>query len=521
MALTNPVRRVAVIGAGPSGLAAAKYARSKYPSGGQAANQVLRYLLAEKSFDQIDVFEQRSSVGGAWNYSPNSSKIEKSVPIPHTNPHEPVEPPTWIAGVDGASEAVFVSPLYDRLETNIPKDLMRFAEKPFPADAQLFPKHRTVKQYLEDYAEDIRSLIQFETQVVRVTLKDPMLSTWSLTASNLHTDAGVTRTYDAVVVASGHFNVPYLPEIPGIEAWDAAYPGTISHSKLYDSTGPFREKKVVVVGNSASGLDIGSQVNEVSKGKVIVSQKSESYLASSTSGDKLIQLEIVEFLTPGPHCRSIRFSNGQVEEFVDAIIFCTGYFYSYPFLESLQPPVVTHGWRTMNVYQQLFYIDHPTLAFPVLSQRVIPFPVAENQAAAFSRVWSGRLRLPSKAAMQEWERSETAQKGDGKEFHLLPFPMDANYLNYLYEWVALAEPRDGLDNHGHGKHGTYWGEREKWMRARFPDIRKAFVERGDQRSRITKLAEVGFSFEAWKQEQEQEQKEKEKEKESNSRCGNL
>ncbi|KAJ5182966.1 hypothetical protein N7492_000582 [Penicillium capsulatum] len=504
MALTNPVRRVAVIGAGPSGLAAAKYAGLQRSSVDQVANRSLRYLLAEKSFDQIDVFEQRSSVGGAWNYSPSSSKTGKSTPVPHLNPHEPVEPPTWIGQGDGTREAVFVSPLYDRLETNIPKELMRFVDQPFPADTQLFPKHHAVKQYLEDYAEDTRSLIQFETQVVKVALNDPHLSTWDLTTRNLHTDVGVTRTYDAVVVASGHYNVPYLPEIPGIEAWDRAYPDSISHSKFYDSPDSFQDKKVVVVGNSASGLDIGAQINEVSKGKVLVSQKSESYLAVSAPGNKLIYPEILGFLPPEMHNRGIRFANGHVEEFVDAVVFCTGYFYSYPFLESLQPPVVTHGWRTQNVYQQLFCIDHPTLAFPALAQRVIPFPIAENQAAVYARVWSGRLQLPSKSAMQAWEQAEVLTKGDGKEFHLLPFPLDANYLNYLYDWAASAEPRDGLENHGRGRQCTLWGEREKWMRARFPDIRRAFVQRGDQRSHITTLAELGFSFEAWKQEQEQE-----------------
>jgi cation diffusion facilitator CzcD-associated flavoprotein CzcO len=170
-----------------------------------------------------------------------------------------------------------VSPLYDLLETNIPKELMRYSDQEWPSEAQLFPKHRTVKQYLEDYAKDVKSFIQFETQVLDVKLKDAGLSTWDLTAKDLSTGAKTTRTYDAVVVASGHFTVPYLPGTPGIEAWDTSYPGIISHSKFYDSPEDFRDKKVVVVGSSASGLDIGAQINEVSKGKVLASQKSESF----------------------------------------------------------------------------------------------------------------------------------------------------------------------------------------------------------------------------------------------------
>jgi cation diffusion facilitator CzcD-associated flavoprotein CzcO len=458
----------------------------------------LRYLLAENHFDRIDVFEQRSSVGGAWNYSPSTTKIGLSTTVPHLNPHEPLEKPIWIDQTQGTREANFVSPLYDRLETNIPKDLMRYSDKAWPADAQLFPKHPTVKQYLEEYAEDIKSHIQFETQVLNVSLQDAALSTWNITTKNLQTGNDTTGTYDAVVVASGHFTVPYVPDISGIKTWDTLYPGVISHSKFYDSPEHFQGKKVVVVGSSASALDIGAQINEFSKGNLLVSQRSESWMAAPSADDKVICPEIVEFLPPATHDRGIRFANGLIEEHIDAIVFCTGYFYSYPFLSSLNPPTVTHGWRTMNVYQQLFYIEHPTLVFPVLSQRVIPFPMAENHAALFSRAWSARLTLPSKKEMKAWEKAEIDAKGDGKKFHLLPYPMDADYLNFLYDWAQNATPRPGLSNNGQGKLGTWWGERERWMRALFPDIRRAFVQRGNDRGEVKTLAELGFIFEEWK-----------------------
>lgn len=378
---------------------------------------------------------------------------------------------------------------------------MRYSDKPFPSEAQLFPKHHTVKEYLEDYARDVKSLIYFETQVSDVRLKQSEGAIWELETTDLQTGRSSIRTYDAVVVASGHFTVPHIPDIAGIEVWNRSNPEAISHSKFYDSPEAFRGKKVIVVGNSASGLDIGAQINEVSKGKVIVSQRSESYLAASAPSDKIICPEISEFLSPAQHDRAIRFANGHVEEQVDAVVFCTGYLYSYPFLESLNPPVVTHGWRTMNVYQQLFYIEQPTLVFPVLLQRVIPFPMAENQAAVFARVWSGRLKLPSKADMQASEDVEVANKGDGKAFHILSFPLDADHLNFLYDWTASAEPRIELANGGKGKLGTYWGERERWMRAHFPDIRRAFVQQGDKRGSIKTLAELGFNFEECKQQQ--------------------
>ena len=79
-----------------------------------------------------------------------------TTPVPQLNPNEPAEKPTWISQAGGSKEAVFVSPLYDRLETNIPKELMCFSDKAFPSESQLFPKHEAVRNYLEEYAEEIK-----------------------------------------------------------------------------------------------------------------------------------------------------------------------------------------------------------------------------------------------------------------------------------------------------------------------------------------------------------------------------
>ena len=375
---------------------------------------------------------------------------------------------------------------------------MAFSDKPFPPAEPVFPPHRDVKKYLEEYAEGVKSLIQFETQVVDVKSIDT--GRWSLTTRSVRT--GKRRTedpYDAVVISNGNYSVPYIPNIPGIEAWNKAYQGVISHSKFYDSPEFFRNKKVVVVGNSASGIDIGTQINEYCKGKLLLSSKAnETPFSGSADTDKVDCPEIVEFLSPKSHNRGIKFADGRVEEDIDFIVFCTGYLYSYPFLNSLDPPAVTDGGRTLNVYQQLFYIYNPTLVFTALPQRIVPFPVAENQAAVFSRVWSGRLALPSLAEMKLWEDSTIAVKGNGKSFHILTSPGDVDYLNFLYDWAAKAEKRPGLANGGNGKLGSRWGSKERWLRQRFQDIKKAFVRKAEQRERVKSAKELGFDYDKWK-----------------------
>lgn len=458
--------------------------------------------MAENYFEQIDVFEQRNAVGGVWNYTPNSIKASEPIKVPSLNAREPAEKPIWAKQQDGTSEPIFVSPVYAQLETNNPRELMRFTEVDLPADTQLFPKHATIKQYIESYGDEVKKLIKFETQVKNVRIKDPIKHTWELEAVNIRTGASIVSTYDAVVAANGHYAVPFIPDIPGLELWNKAYPKSVSHAKLYDSPEDFREKKVVIVGGAASGLDIGAQIGSVTKGRVIVSQRAESYLAASAPSNRIVRPQIMEFLPPADHERAVRFEDGHIEDHIDSVLFCTGYFYSFPFLQSLHPPVVTDGERTRNIYKQIFYIDHPTLAFPVLAQKVTPFPMAENQAAIISRIWSGRLGLPSKEDMKRSEEAEIALRGDGKSFHIHEYPMDCDYMNELYTWAEKATLRQGLINDGKGKRGAFWGEKERWLRSQFPSIRKAFVERGEKRSEAKSFTDVGFDFEAWEREQQ-------------------
>jgi cation diffusion facilitator CzcD-associated flavoprotein CzcO len=48
--------------------------------------------------------------------------------------------------------------------------------------------------------------------------------------------------FDAVVVATGHYYLPNIPNIPGIVEYDERYPGRIKHSKHYETSDEFKGK---------------------------------------------------------------------------------------------------------------------------------------------------------------------------------------------------------------------------------------------------------------------------------------
>lgn len=83
------IQRIAIIGAGASGIASAKA------------------LLAERAFQTIEIFEQRGSIGGIWNYTLETD----TVLIPSTDPSIVEQP------VISGESPVFVSAMYDELGT--------------------------------------------------------------------------------------------------------------------------------------------------------------------------------------------------------------------------------------------------------------------------------------------------------------------------------------------------------------------------------------------------------------------
>ncbi|KAK2012021.1 thiol-specific monooxygenase [Colletotrichum eremochloae] len=469
------VDRVAVIGAGPCGLAAAKY------------------LLAEKKFSKVQIFEQRDTVGGVWAYS-SLNVIDSDFTIPRTRPTK--NPDTAIA-VEGHEAKQFVSPVYDYLETNIPHTLMNYSDQRFPSDASLFPPHQVVKKYLEDYAEELKPIISLSTQVLSVkkAISENRVY-WEIETRDLRTDEMSKAQFNAVLVASGHYNDPFIPDIPGLADFDKAHPGSISHSKFYRNAAEYNNKKVIIVGNSASGIDLSAQISSVCKLPIIVSEKTvpNTPAEDRSSWAKMVP-EIAEFIPDG---RKVRFANGEVESDIDGVVFCTGYFYSFPFIRDLNPPVVTDGACTRNLYEHLFYIDDPTLAFAGIPQRIVPFPVSEGQAAYVARAWADRVRLPSRAEMREWEARMLKEKGEGKMLHNLAFPKDLEYINMLHARSLEAEKRPGLENDGVGKIPPFWDDEKRWTRERFPLIKIASRQLGEKRHEVKTLEELGFDYKTWK-----------------------
>ena len=464
------IQRIAIVGGGPSGICTAKY------------------LLAEKTFTSIQIFEQSGTVQGAWKHTPVDTL--DGVDIPQINPYQPLPKPKNV--IADNEDPTFITPMYDTLETNIPHQLMGFADKEFPLNSALYPPREEVSKYLEEYAEDVRHLISFHNQVQDVRfIGTPFQDLWLVITQDLLTGDEFHTEFDAVVICSGHYDLPYIPDVHGIANWNKAFPDSISHSKLYRHSSSFTGKKVIIVGNSASGMDIANQIAQVSATPLLVSQRSESWLTGSNSKSEESRLtvlpQIVEYLDPTKHNRAVRFADGRVESDIDKILYCTGYLYSFPFLSDFLKEIIEDGTRVYDIYKFIFFMKHPSLAFVGLPIRILPFPLAEAQAAVIAKVFSEQLSLPSLADMRLWENQTVTDNGDGKKFLTLDEMKDFLYHNDLYDWANTARFRPGFEP-------KRWSREDFWQRSKFPEIKKAYIDRGEARHNVKTLEQLGFVY---------------------------
>lgn len=141
---------------------------------------------------------------------------------------------------------------YDSLRLFTPAHYDGLPGMPFPASSYHYPTGREMGDYLEAYADRFRLPIISGTRVDRVRPTDTPEGGYVVTAGD--------RRYRAaqVIVASGAFNRPHVPNLAGL--LDPAI--TQLHSSDYRNPAQLQVGPVLVVGVSHSGADIAYEAAE-------------------------------------------------------------------------------------------------------------------------------------------------------------------------------------------------------------------------------------------------------------------
>jgi cation diffusion facilitator CzcD-associated flavoprotein CzcO len=440
------MNQVAIIGAGPSGLAAARW-------------------LKREGFEPF-LFEQGDTVGGQWSGDPRYSGVWPS------------------------------------LHTNTCREMTQFSDLPHEAGTPLYPSNQAMLAYLVRYAERFGLLARVRLRSRVIELARDAANGWAL---RWRDEAGVehTDTYGHVVVASGRFTKPRWPQVPGLETFDG--PCGATHTANYREPDRYVGRSVLVAGCAVSALEIAAELAVRGAARVVTANRRQRYIvqkiASGVPIEHLIQtrhaadmqqrnpleaaaeLKRVILATSGTpdafgglqpdadlrkagvtQCQSflplvaegricakpwiarvqgrqVVFADGTAEEF-DGLIVGTGYDADLAFLSADLRQQLSRESEGLQLYKHTFHPDLPRLAFCGHFQLTGPYlPPIEAQARWIAYAWGGARPLPPSEIMRS-AAGELGHQPDDK-VHMPSLMMmlasEAGTVPDLQHWPELHD----------------------------------------------------------------------------------
>jgi cation diffusion facilitator CzcD-associated flavoprotein CzcO len=169
--------------------------------------------------------------------------------------------------IDQADEiATTWNSLYPSLRLNTSRFFSHMPGRRFPLRYGLFATGKQYHQYVTQYVRDHGFNIHLGVTVHRVY---PEGQGWRVESSE------GSHWYPAVISATGRFGAPMMPRFPGMDD----FAGRIIHAKDYLGPEPYTGKRVMIVGNGPSGVDISTELGDHAATPVLLSQRTGVILA--------------------------------------------------------------------------------------------------------------------------------------------------------------------------------------------------------------------------------------------------
>lgn len=424
-------QRVCVIGAGPSGM---------------GLLGTLNKLKDQGSPVEVTCYEKQDRPGGLWNL-------------------------TWRTGTDEFGEPVHCSQ-YQDLFSNGPKECIELPSYTFKDHfgkaIPSFPPRPVLIDYLRGYWKhlgvadaDVKT-----NHCVRDVKFDDQSNIFTVRVTDLKENVDVIEEFDYLVVATGHFSTPNYPKFAGVET----YKGRILHSHNFRNAREFKGQNILVVGSSYSAEDIALQCYKFGAESVTISYRTTPMGFHWPKG-----IEEVPLLTnlDGKTCH---FKDGSSRE-IDAIIMCTGYLHSFPFMptelrlksaniffppnlyRSLQWHGVSEGTKSAD--GRLFYIG--------MQAQFYTYTMFMTQGLWVANVIKGLLQTPPYNECRKIIEADVVSNADLTDFYKQVDSQSA-YVKQLADDVGYTtdlDVRQMFYEWGHDKHEDILTYRDKSFTSKF------------------------------------------------------
>jgi len=209
-----------------------------------------------------------------------------------------------------------------------------------------------------------------------------------VTTRDLATNKSTQHHFDALIVCNGHYSVPLIPDLPGLDQ----FKGRVMHSHDYRVPDPFTGKRVALLGGRASGMDISLDVATVAS-QVYLAHNNAALV--STMPENMRQTVGVSRLEADG---AVLLDGTRLD--IDTLILCTGYEYVFPFLSAECEVSVEEQQVVQPLYKHVIHTRYPRIAFIGIPKTVLPFPLFHIQVQFFLASLSGRLRTDRLGARQ-------------------------------------------------------------------------------------------------------------------------
>uniref|UniRef100_A0A8C4V086 Flavin-containing monooxygenase n=1 Tax=Falco tinnunculus TaxID=100819 RepID=A0A8C4V086_FALTI len=445
-------KRVAIIGGGSSGLCAIK-------------------ACLQEGLEPV-CFERTGDIGGLWRFEEHPEEGRASI--------------------------------YRSVIINTSKEMMCFSDFPIPDDFPNYMHNSKIMEYFRMYARhfDLLRHIRFRTSVCRVSKRPDFTTTGQWDVVTERDGKQEAAVFDAVLVCTGHHTEAHLPlnTFPGIEKFKGFY----LHSRDYKDAWAFTDKRVIVIGIGNSGSDLAVEISHTAK-QVFLSTRRGAWILNRV-GDQGYPIDVIfttrmkaflkKLLSPSIVCHlaenqlNARFDHSHyglkpkhrifnqhptinddlpnriisgrvqvkpnVQEFtetsaifedgtredIDAVVFATGYSFSFPFLEGCVKVVENQ----IPLYKFMFPpdLEKPTLAFIGLIQPLgAIMPISELQCRWATRVFKGLQDLPPSADMLA-DITQTKEKMAKRYVKSQRHTIQVDYIPYMDELACQVGVKPNL-----------------------------------------------------------------------------
>ncbi|KAK3087078.1 hypothetical protein FSP39_001367 [Pinctada imbricata] len=388
---------------------------------------------------------------------------------------------------------------------NTSKEMMCYSDFPIPKEYPIFMHNSYVLKYFNLYCNNfgLKKYIQFKTEVVSLRKRPDFASSgqWDIQIRNRDSGEKQDLVFDAVMICTGHHAEKNMPTFPGLDK----FKGKVIHSHDYKDSRGYEDKRIVVVGIGNSGGDAAVELSRVAsqvylstrRGSWIINRVAEngypidmglskflrsviqrlpaslvgSLLISRLnhrfdhalyslrpkhaplsqhptvnddlpnriiSGGIIVKPDIKTFTENG-----VIFENGSKKEEIDVAFLATGYIFRFPFVDK---SVIEVKQNKVNLYKWMFPPDLEKQTLCVIGC-IQPLgaimPISENQSRLFLRVIKGDVKLPTSQEMWDdihFKSDAMAKRYVKSQRHTI----QVDYVDYMDEIAEIGGNKPDL-----------------------------------------------------------------------------